>query len=70
MAMATADSLLAFTQGKTPTAIFHYSIIKGETAHLMKRYSEALRCYRRADSAARINRLSSYERSAAPRPAP
>lgn len=64
MAMATADSLLAFTQGKTPTAIFHYSIIKGETAHLMKRYSEALRCYRRADSAARINRLSSYERSA------
>lgn len=30
----------------------------------MKRYSEALRCYRRADSAARINRLSSYERSA------
>lgn len=63
-AAATADSLLAFARGRSRTVIFHYSITKGEIAHLQGRHAAALRYYRRADSAARAERLSPYEQSA------
>lgn len=60
----TADRLMAECGRVSHTASFHYSIIKGETAHLQNLHSDALRHFRNADSIARRENLSSYEQSA------
>lgn len=60
----TADRLMAECDRLSHTASFHYSIIKGETAHLQNLHSDALRHFRNADSIARRENLSPYEQSA------
>ena len=58
------DSLQVLARGKSRTVMFHYYIIKGETAQRNGRNDEALDNFRKARNEAVENRLSPYEQSA------
>lgn len=63
-ASRTADSLLTLDSRNSPTLIFHHSIIKGELALQLGMNEEARAYFLKADSAARAENLTAYEKSA------